>query len=762
MNADTPEMVADLALADCASEPIRIPGAIQPHGHLLAFETRTLVVQHASANVATLVGRDLGEILGRPLTDWLDAVDATTVLAALEVDELPDSDAPVVLNLRGQPFEGTLHRNSGLSILELEPCAAPAVESVPVLARVLRRLQDAAGLTALLEASVREVRQLTGCDRVVVYAFSPDGHGSVLAEARADDMTPYLGLHFPASDIPAQARELYKQNWLRMIPDVDYEPVPILGLQTAVAEAPLDLTFALLRSVSPVHREYMRHMDTASSMSISLMRDGELWGLISCGHRKPRHLSRDVRSACLSIGRLLSLQISALEGVRESKLIHANQRLLAPLVEAMQHSTPGVLQGLAAAPEALLALTAAMGAAVVIGDQITLIGHCPTQAQVVELSKWAFEHAALAGIFCAADLPFGYPPAEAFAQTASGILAITLPKPGNSMVLWFRPEAAHIVTWAGDPNKTPSLDKATGTLRLSPRHSFEAWKTLLHHRSEDWGMHQLDAARELRRSAVEIDLAAQVVREREAVAARDELMAVVSHDLRSPMSVVVLQALVLNRTLATETSAASRRMLAAVQSIQHATGRMTSMLTDLLDTAAMKEGRYSVEMMPVEVESLFEDARALLTPIAEAKHVALTFDGEPGLLVDADSERIYQVIANLVGNALKFTDEGGQVRVSARRYPDQQGRLARFVIADTGCGMRPDQLTHIFERYWKARESSRAGTGLGLYIAKGIVQAHGGTISAQSTLGVGSAFEFTLAAVQPGGGGIATSATGNN
>lgn len=744
MTTDTPETLAEIALANCASEPIRTPGAIQPHGHLLAFETRTLIVQHASANVAELFGRGLGEILGRRLTGWLDAADAATLMDALDATKLPDSDAPLLLTLKGKSFDATLHRKGGLSILELEPHVAPVVNSERVLARALRRLQGAPSLAALHQASVLEVRELTGCDRVVIYAFNRDGHGSVLAEARADDMTPYVGLSFPASDIPAQARELYKQNWLRMIPDVDYVPVPIHGLQTEAAEAPLDLSFSLLRSVSPVHREYMRNMNAASSMSISLLREGELWGLISCVHRSPRHLSRDVRTACLSIGRLLSLQISALEGLRESKLMQANQALMVPLVEAMNDSAQGVLQSLSAAPDGLLALTAATGAAVVVDEQITLIGQCPTREQVVDLSNWAFERAALPGSFAAADLPLQYPPAEQFAQTVSGILAIALPKPGRSMVLWFRPEVAQVVRWAGDPNKSPSIDQDSGSVRLSPRHSFEAWKTLLRHRAEEWGEHQIEAARELRRSAIEIDLTAQVVREKEAVAARDELVAVVSHDLRSPMSVVALQALLLNRMLIAETSAASHRMLGAVQSIQRATDRMASMLTDLLDTAAIERGRYNVNMEPVAVDALFEDASALLVPIADSKHIALRFEAGPGLVVRADSERIYQVIANLVGNALKFTAEGGQVRVSAGLCPDPHRRLVRFLVTDSGCGIEPDKLKHVFERYWKSSDFDRTGSGLGLYIARGIVQAHGGTIWAESTPGAGSTFGFTL------------------
>lgn len=736
--------VEELALAQCALEPIRTPGAIQPHGYLLAFETRTQIVQHASANFATLVGHDLGQILGRRLTDWLNADEAATVLAALDVVEIPDTDLPLSMMLKGQLCDATLHRNSGLTVLELEPHVASVAQSEHVLARALRRLHGAVGLAALQEASVAEVRELTGYDRVVIYAFDPDGHGSVIAEARADDMTPYLGLNFPASDIPPQARELYKQNWLRMIPDVDYEPVPILGLQAATAEAPLDLTFSLLRSVSPVHREYMRHMNSASSMSISLMREGDLWGLISCVHRTPHHLCRDVRTACLSIGRLLSLQISAFEGLQEAKLVRANQALLLPLTEAMQNSTHDVLRSLTDVPDALLALTAATGAAIVLGDEISLFGKCPTREHVFELSNWAFERALELGSFSLDDLPSKYPPAKQFAEVAAGVLAITMPKPGKNGILWFRPEVTQEVSWAGDPNKTPSLDTSTGAMRLSPRHSFEAWKTLLRHRSSDWGAHQLEAARELRRFAIEVDLAAQVLREQEAVGARNELVAIVSHDLRSPMSVVALQAAVLNRALATESTPAARRMLSAVESIQRATGRMSSMLTDLLDTAAIEQGRYNVELSSVTVAAIFEDASALLTPIAESKHLALSFASGPGLVVNADSERIYQVIANLIGNALKFTSEGGHVRVTAGLYPDQNSRLVRFSVADTGCGIGASELAHVFERYWRTREANRIGSGLGLYIAKGIVEAHGGTIWAESTVGVGSAFGFTL------------------
>ena len=272
---------------------------------------------------------------------------------------------------------------------------------------------------------------MTGCDRVVIYAFGAQGHGQVLAEARADDMAPFLGLNFPASDLPAQARELYRLNWLRMIPDVDYEPVRIATLPSAKPAVPLDLTFSSLRSVSPVHREYMRHMGARSSMSISLLRDGELWGLISCVHRTPRLIPAEIRTACLSIGRLLSLQISALESKRESELAAANERLLAPLVKEMQRSPGAVFESLSESSQHLLQLTGATGVAVVIGPVISLFGVCPSKSQVADLVVWTAEKASASGHFATSILPLQHPPAQEFASISSTSGSINCAEPEN-------------------------------------------------------------------------------------------------------------------------------------------------------------------------------------------------------------------------------------------------------------------------------------------------------------------------------------------
>lgn len=734
----------DLDLAQCEAEPIRIPGAIQPHGWLFAFEDGTFVLRHASDNVSGLLGRDVQGILGAVLSDWLEPDDATGVAEALHPTTFLTMDELRPLTLQGALYQASVHRIESLVILELERFVPALGANDHLLARALRRLQGARDLPELHEVAVREVRELTGCDRVVIYAFGRDGHGRVLAEAKAGDVAPYLHLQFPASDIPAQARELYRLNWLRMIPDVDYVPVPIWGRPAAGSAVPLDLTFSLLRSVSPIHREYMRNMGTQSSISISLLRGGELWGLISCTHRTPKYLPHAVRSACLAIGQLLSLQISALESLQETLLVEQTQPLLTPLVEHMRQSARAVLDSLAEMPTPLLLLTGATGAAIVNGDEVTLFGVCPAKDQVLALAQWAAPQAGAGGLFATAALALIYEPAAAFAEQASGLLFVLLPKPVPDMVLWFRPEVATTVAWAGDPRKVSTLEPDTRTVRLSPRHSFEAWKVLVRYQAAPWLPHDLHAARELRRCAIEIDLAAQVVRAENAVTARDELVAVVSHDLRTPLSTVSLGALLMVRTLVNDTSVPARRLLAAAQSMQRATARMDQMLRDLLDLAAIEQGRYNVNLTPCPVDALFQDAGALLTPLAEGKRITLCFAPGEGLVAHVDQERFHQVIGNLVVNSLKFTPEGGRVDVAAGLDAASQGRLLRFSVKDSGVGMSPEQMSHIFERYWRVRDANPTGTGLGLYIARGLVEAHGGTIWVESELGVGTTMYFTL------------------
>ena len=736
MTAGNDEIFEQL-LVNCADEPIQYPGAIQPHGVLMTLGEPNLEIIQISANVDELLGLAAEQVLGKSLTALLGARPARQVRTLVEQD-LNETLQPLTLKINGRVFEGFLHRHRGLLIFEMEVLSRPNSDSHAHLNRLLQRLQAARSLQELHELSVREVQALTGYDRVLIYRFEEQGHGQVIAEATSPGMELFNGLYFPASDIPAQARTLYLSNWLRIIPDAAYQPVPIVPALRPDTESPLDLSFATLRSVSPIHCQYMQNMGVLSSMSISLISEGRLWGLITCGNRDPLHVPSSLRSACKTIGQVLSLQISALEALQLAAQRDAKLDTLARLGQAMQESPGTVFDGLAEQTQSLMDLVGASGVAIIEDQQLRTAGLCPEPGQIHALHQWIKTQGS--PVYSCDALSTLYPPAADYRALASGVLALSLPKPVTNGILWFRPEVRETLNWSGDPSKPLHMENSATGLRLRPRTSFEIWKVEMQGISRKWEHGDQFAANDLRRSALEIDLSHQVLKEQAAVRARDELVAVVSHDLRNPMTVISMLCGMLQKSFSADGANASRRISSAISTMQQATSRMNALLDDLLDTSKIEAGRYTIAPKPLDVGHMFEEAHTLLGPLALNKSVALTFHAAPDLHIHADPERLFQVLSNLIGNAIKFTRAEGKVEVTAVA---DGGHIA-FTVRDTGKGIPADQLPHVFDRYWTAREGNPNGTGLGLYISQGIIKAHGGEIRARSEPGKGSAFHFTV------------------
>ncbi|MEA1032294.1 ATP-binding protein [Pseudomonas sp. N-137] len=728
-------------LANCADEPIRFPGAIQPHGVLLMLSEPDFVIRQVSANVLQLMGHDPHGLPGQTLDALFGQQQAQAVLKACRADADGDN-APVEIVVNQLRFDALVHRHQGALIVELEQHLSDyrpeGVSGEANLGRMLQRLQSAKSLQALYEISVREIQAMTGYDRVLIYRFEEEGHGQVIAEASAPSMELYKGLFFPASDIPEQARELYRTNWLRIIPNADYTPVPLVPQLRPDTQTPLDLSFSTLRSVSPIHRQYMKNMGVLSSMSISLIEGDRLWGLISCGNRQPLLVPHEMRMACQTIGQVLSLQISAMEALDLTRQRDAKLEDLKVLATAMAESSDNVFDGLSHEPQRLMDLTGATGVAILEDNKLHRHGQCPEAEQIRELHKWMLETDQ--PVFSHHNLSSVFAPAQAYQDVASGVLAIHLPKPVENGVLWFRPEVKQTIQWSGDPQKPLDLESSETGLRLRPRTSFEIWKVEMAGISTKWTHGDLFAANDLRRSALENDLARQVHKERQAVQARDELVAVVSHDLRNPMTVISMLCGMMQKSFSSDGSHSSKRIASAIDTMQQAASRMNVLLEDLLDTSRIDAGRYTIHPQPLDVSQIFEDACSLLTPLATAKAIDISFHAEPNLKINADPERLFQVLSNLIGNAIKFTPQQGSVGISAMSVGDE----IVFSVRDTGEGIKPEQLPHVFDRYWTVKEGNPNGTGLGLYISKGIVQAHGGKLHAESQPGKGSEFSFTV------------------
>jgi light-regulated signal transduction histidine kinase (bacteriophytochrome) len=725
-------------LTDCDREPIHIPGTIQPFGVLMVLAEPSLTITQISENVDDHLAVRVDDVLGQPLSTLLDPGSMAAVREAL-VDARWHDLNPLQIVARGKRFDGIVHRHDGAAILELEPNPGPPLGMPHPFRTALIRLQRVATSAELGEVIVEQMRRVTGFERVLFYRFHEDDHGSVDAEAKEPGLEPYIGLHYPASDIPAQARALYRKNWLRLIFDRRAKPARVLPTLRPDTSGSLDLSYSVLRSVSPIHLEYMANMGIQASMSISLIVRDRLWGLIGClNHTRPRRVSHETRMACEFLGRLASLQIGAFEDQDQLAQRASRRAIEEDLAGEMRESAAevGVLDALLARAEDLMGVVSADGVAAVSAGGVISRGRTPSPALIRDIATWVEEKEGFRP-FATASLGIAFAPARDASDVASGLLTFALPGASQRRLLWFRPEVIQTVSWGGDPSKPVAA--AAGD-RLRPRHSFEMWREEVRLHAWPWTASNLEAANELQRRAIEVDLERRVSSEQRAVRARDELLAVVSHDLQNPLASILLEAKsMLRLTSADDEKGPARLLHESAEGIQESATRMISLTNELLDLASIESHRVQLHLQLVESRKLVEDAPWSASPPAKAKGITLAVELMDTPSLNADPERIFRVLSNLLGNAIKFTRDRGTITVRTERRGDDLS----IAVADTGPGIAADQLPHVFERYWKGTSTTARGSGLGLYIARGIVEAHGGKIWAESSA-AGARFTFTL------------------
>ncbi|MGY1827068.1 SpoIIE family protein phosphatase [Blastococcus sp. SYSU DS0541] len=481
--------VDDDALARCADEPIAVPGAVQPHGVLLAVTEPGLAVVVASANAGELFGRP---VAGAALDELLGPDDAARLRAGLAGD-LGELN-PLRVGVAGAEVDVVVHRADGLLLTEWEPVLGAEEAGTAWhrrLPSVLQRLSASPTLDELSDVLARDVRALTGFDRVMVYRFDAEWNGEVIAEDRREDLEPFLGLWFPASDIPAQARALYATNWMRLIPDATYRPVPLEP--PTVAGRPLDLSGAMLRSVSPVHLEYLANMGVRSSMSISLVDGGKLWGLIACHHYAgPHRPSYTDRTAAEFLGRTASLLLpTKVAAGEESGVVEVAHRQ-AELAAVIGRTPRGLATALTEGGITALDLLPAAGAAVRLGGQLRLLGTTPPADRVGPLVRDLLA----AGVGVTDAVSRVVPGAADLAATASGVLVAEVAGGRGDFLAWFRPETLREITWGGNPYTAKTAQTDAGP-RLSPRRSFDAWSETVRETAQPWLHHEVAAARSL-------------------------------------------------------------------------------------------------------------------------------------------------------------------------------------------------------------------------------------------------------------------------
>ncbi len=507
-------------LSNCERELIHLAGSIQPHGALLVLEPSSLRVLQASANCAALLGLPVQDLLGGGIERLGAALEAqlralAPALVAEETQPLRvrlETPGPEAGALRSAEYEGLAHRLEQALVVELEPLAADAggVQTVAfepgalidLLTPAVQRIGAASNLATLFDATVQIFRDLTGYDRVMTYKFDPDGHGKIVAEARHPRLDTLLGHHYPASDIPQRARELYLRTRVRVLVDVHYSAVPLVP-RVAPGGQELDMSLCYLRSMSPLHLQYLKNMGVNATLVVSLVREGQLWGLIACHHDAPRNLRYPVRAACEMLAEAVATRLAAIENQAHAQVDILVRRLEQRLVEAT--STEGDWRlALFRSPRTLLQPLEASGAALYYEDEILTGGEVPSTPELRALRQW-FDARARDALFQCSSVARENPALASLTATASGVLAVRLSESRPDYLVWFRKEQLQTVTWAGDPSK-PVV--GNDPLELSPRRSFAAWSEIVRGTAVPWSRKELVFARAI--GTALIDIIAQV------------------------------------------------------------------------------------------------------------------------------------------------------------------------------------------------------------------------------------------------------------
>jgi light-regulated signal transduction histidine kinase (bacteriophytochrome)/CheY-like chemotaxis protein len=668
-------------LTNCDREPIHIPGAILPHGAMLVLDADTLEVLQAAGNLSSLLGVEIDALLGQSI-ETLFRPDQIHMLRRLSTTHplvkphhLLD---PLMRVAADQPLDASVHRSAGDLVIEFEAADLLDRFASDPLAGVQEMVEgfDAPiTLQALCALAAIRVRAVAKYDRVLVYRFMQDDSGWVIAESCEPHLEPFLDLHYPAADIPQQARALYVKNWLRLITQVNYDPAPLIPQNNPHTGKPLNMSQAILRDVSPIHREYLRNMGIDASMSISIVRKGKLWGLIACHNYSPRILPRHLRAVCELFGSMFSLQLEARDKGEQFEQRLASRMVLQNLMlnlasaedyaQGLTKQSPNLLDYISIG-NSLIDGSSQGGVAVSVKGALDFLGVTPNMEQIKALVIWLNDNKTKLrhgeGVYATDRLGEVYPDSVCYANVASGILFISVSDEPSDFIIWFRPELVGTTSWAGQTTKL--AESGPDGDRLSPRKSFEIWKETIRGRSLQWTPADVDAAYDLRISLLHVVLRRinAVADERKRAADRDQLlMAELDHRVKN--TIASIQALV------RQTSQSAQTVTGFVEGLD---GRIRSMAKA---HSLLSQSRWE----SVSIKRLVQEE---LEPYQNTQS-KITLSGSDLLLTPKSALSLSLAIHELATNAVKYgalSKAGGALAVKW----DLTGEGIGIVWTETG------------------------------------------------------------------------------
>lgn len=681
------------ALNSCDREPIHIPGAIQPFGIMLIVDAADIVVGEAGSPVEVL-GQSLGQLIGKGGSEITARLPQTGILVVGEV-----------------PFEGTrrdcvAYRSGEHLVIELTEVSGAEALNASFFADMETlegRLEQTSSLADLSAQAAKVFQELTGYSRVMVYRFVDGDAGVVLGEAISDASSSFLNHHFPATDIPKQARALYVRNKVRVIADVHYTPAPVRSASTDLSQ--IDMSDSTLRSVSPVHIQYLKNMGVAASASMSIVNDNMLWGLIACHHHETRPLSLTTRLACQAVASALARQVKARD---ERQLFRERIRLRGQedVVVARLGADEKLSDFFTGSGKELAALLQADGFAAVQGPELYCSGACPDDVDVRAMAEFVRRPGAIRPIVTS-NLASLMPEAAAYADLASGLLAVTMSTEVPTILMWFRAEQLQVVRWAGNPHKdVPHSADA----QLQPRTSFEAWSESVKGRSSDWTHAEVESAQRIVKLMLEArnnrrmrqlnkELTTSLRENETLVEQKDFLLKEVNHRVQNSLSLVAAFLRMQSRNASPEVR----------EQLEQAEQRLTAV--GLVHRRLYQDNSVRVVDLSRYLSELVAELKTSMDADWDSHLVA---DFAPVLISTDKAVRVGLIVNELIVNATKYAYGGqpGPLHIRLDQFRD----TLRLVVADRGHG----------------HTGEVQGTGFGSRMLTSLVQSLEGTIEQEN------------------------------
>ncbi|WP_159473638.1 ATP-binding protein [Dyadobacter sp. 3J3] len=741
-------------LTNCESEPIHIPGSIQPHGFLLGLRNEDQVIDFCSANCVDYINLTPEQVLGKTLEDIFQKEQSDRFCIYRDYNK-DSQTTPFVFVYNEMQYNTSVHLSGKTLVLEFEPFFDGTL-SLPDLYNQTRSfvslMEKHSYLPELSQDIANETRAITGYDRVMIYRFDEDYNGEVIAESKIENLDSLAGQKYPHTDIPVQARELYIRNPLRVITDISYTPVPLFTLNDSAEKSnkSLDLSLSILRSVSPIHVEYLKNMGVGATLTVSLLKNNKLWGLIACHHYSSKLLPHYTRLSALLQGHFLTSQIAVREVAEEFEIAQAADKALLESLTIL-HKNEDFIEEFYKSP-CLLKLANATGFVIYNKGKIYKNGNVPEDGDLIPLFKKLARHYPNAGMHTEQLITI-FSEDENLSKHAAGIIYHSLAGGTPDGVLWMREERRETINWAGNPHKAVVHNEA-GAVTLSPRKSFELWLEEVRNKSLKWRISEVNSSSSFAYALQKhINLRYVKSQENKHRLLNEELKAankelanlnwISTHDLQEPLRKIQIFA---SKVLDKENPDLSAQVKDSVERMRFAAEKMQVLIEDIL--AYSRTGNTEKVYERVDLNNVLNNVVQELSEIVREKNGIITFGDLP--VLNIIPFQIHQLFINLLSNAIKFSQDQLDPIINIEVKTEIPERISgqhdkeeyhAISVQDNGIGFEKEYENRIFDVFQRLHPNHKyPGTGIGLAICKKIMENHSGFIKADSELGKGARF----------------------